>query len=167
MSRLTRLLVAALYALALTVTGSLTPASGSDTGRVTAAPSVSLVAMTSRTTALARAKTKEGGWYRYGGNGPRDYDCSGLVYYAYRHQLPRVSGAQRSSGKTVHVSRYKALPGDLVFWGSGHVELLAKRPYRRNGRWYTMTFGAHHSGTRIGYRTNAGVPHIEHVRGAG
>lgn len=122
--------------------------------------------ITPRTTAYARAKTQKGDWYRYGGNGPSTWDCSGLTYWAYKHDIPRTAGAQRRSSRTVHVSRYKAKYGDLVFWGYGHVELLTK-VYKKHGRWYTQTFGAHHSGTRVGYRTVRGVPHIEHVRGAG
>lgn len=122
-----------------------------------------------RTRAMNYALAQSGDRYRYGGTGPSSWDCSGLVYVAYRKagiSLPRTSGAQRSSSKTVHVSRYKAARGDLVFWGYGHVEFLDK-VYKSKGRWYTRTFGAHRSGTRVSYRTVSGVPHIEHVRGAG
>lgn len=144
----------------------------SDTMRVTTRPSADLVASYTtpkREIAFSYAKKQEGDWYSYGGNGPRTWDCSGLVAKSYKVagiDLPRTSSAQRSSSATYHVSRYRAKRGNLVFWGYGHVELLDKI-YKSNGTWYTRTFGAHHSGTRVSYRTSAGVPHIEAVRGAG
>jgi hypothetical protein len=67
----------------------------------------------------------------------------------------------------VHVSRYAAAPGDLVFSSNnGHVDLLAKKPYKKNGKWYTVVFGAGSSKTGIRYRTFSYVPHIERVKGA-
>jgi hypothetical protein len=39
----------------------------------------------------------------------------------------------------------QARRGDLMFYGSGHVEI--------NTIWYHQTFGAHHSGERVGWRT--------------
>lgn len=61
--------------------------------------------------------------YRYGGNGPNAFDCSGFVKYVYGHfgvSLPRTSYSQMSSG--AYVSRDSLKPGDLVFFrGGGHV----------------------------------------------
>lgn len=164
MRTLTSLITAALLATGLAAGVASDPARE----RPQTDPATQLVAnsITPRTTAYARALTQKGDPYRYGGNGPGFWDCSGLTYWAYKHDIPRTSGAQRRSSRTVHVSRYKARRGDLVFWGYGHVELLSK-VYKKNGVWYTQTFGAHHSGTRVGYRTVRGVPHIEHVNGAG
>lgn len=107
--------------------------------------------------AMRFAISKRGGWYRYGGNGPSSYDCSGLVMAAYKSAgiyLPRVASSQRSSGRTVPVAFKRARWGDLVFWGPGHVEFFGHRVYR-NGRLVGfVSFGAHKSGTRISYRTN-------------
>lgn len=147
--------------------------SHSDTGRVEArtvvASTAAYGAKSKGQRALDYAKTKKGRYnYRYGGNGPTKFDCSGLTKWAYGKvgiSLPRTSGAQRSTSKTYHVSRAKARQGDLVFWGSGHVELLVKI-YKKNGRWYTQTFGAGNRRTGIRYRTVSGVPHIERVKGA-
>ena len=55
--------------------------------------------------------------YRWGAEGPRSYDCSGLVQTAYRAagvSLPRVSRQQYHAGRHVPVSALRA--GDLVFY---------------------------------------------------
>jgi cell wall-associated NlpC family hydrolase len=55
--------------------------------------------------------------YRYGGNDPRGFDCSGLVFYAYREAgvlVARTSREQLRTSHPLHVDQ--ALPGDLVFF---------------------------------------------------
>lgn len=156
--------------LALFAAVTLTFGLSAESDIAQAAPAASkAAAKTKAQRALDYAKPKKGRHnYRYGGNGPTKFDCSGLTKWAYgkvRISLPRTAASQRSSSKTVHVSRYKARKGDLVFWGSGHVELLVK-VYKSKGKWYTQTFGAGSSATGIRYRTVSGVPHIERVKGA-
>ena len=58
--------------------------------------------------------------YRYGGNSPKGFDCSGFVHYVYRQQgvnLPRQASDQSKQGKKIDIS--SAQPGDLVFFRSG------------------------------------------------
>ena len=77
------------------------------------------------------------GQVRYG------FDCSGLVYAAYRAsgiQLPRTTYEMLDSWRLVRIPKSQAGKGDLAFFGTGHVELFA------GGHW---TFGAAESGTRI------------------
>lgn len=53
--------------------------------------------------------------YKYGGRGPDAFDCSGLVYFAYKKvgvTLPVTAEEQGRIG--VEVSRDAVLPGDLV-----------------------------------------------------
>ncbi len=62
--------------------------------------------------------------YRWGGASPASgFDCSGLVYWAYRHlgiDLPHSSYALYNEGRRVGRSRMKA--GDVIFFsGLGHV----------------------------------------------
>ena len=68
--------------------------------------------------------------YRYGGESPSGFDCSGLVQYVYsKHgvQLPRRSSDQARYGKSVSIR--DARPGDLIFFKSGgrvnHVGIIS------------------------------------------
>lgn len=104
-----------------------------------------------RHSAMRWAKTQEGKWYCRAGNGPSCYDCSGLVVAAYKKvgiTLPRTT-FQLWDGdrKLIRITASKARWGDLVMPGSGHVELYSHKD-SKGVRWM---FGAHHSGTRIGY----------------
>lgn len=97
-----------------------------------------------RLRALAWAETQKGKPYEYGGTGPWGYDCSGLVMMAYRHQgyaIPRTTYEILAWWRLRRV--WHPRPGDLAFYGSGHVELVT--------RFFHTTFGAHDSGSTIGF----------------
>jgi peptidoglycan DL-endopeptidase CwlO len=67
--------------------------------------------------ALRFALTKIGDPYVWGGAGPDDFDCSGLVMWAYEQvgiQLDHFTGDQWNEGE--HISRSQLQPGDLVFF---------------------------------------------------
>jgi cell wall-associated NlpC family hydrolase len=69
--------------------------------------------------ALATAMSVRGTPYVWGGTGPRGFDCSGLMYWAFQKvgvALPRTSSAQSVIGQPV--SRDQLQPGDLVFFYS-------------------------------------------------
>ena len=58
------------------------------------APLAHAAAKPPRVVAFAWAKTQAGKPYIYGGTGPKGYDCSGLVYAAYKRvgfTLPRTT----------------------------------------------------------------------------
>jgi cell wall-associated NlpC family hydrolase len=77
--------------------------------------------------AMRYAKAQLGDRYRYGGNGPNAWDCSGLVKAAWRQagvMLPRVTHAQYRAAKKVSWSNLR--PGDLVFfYNRGRVGIYA------------------------------------------
>ncbi len=55
--------------------------------------------------------------YRYAGQGPNRFDCSGLTYYSYATMnlwLPRRAIDQSKRGKTISLSQLKY--GDLIFF---------------------------------------------------
>jgi peptidoglycan DL-endopeptidase CwlO len=79
--------------------------------------------------------------YVYGGSSPRGFDCSGLTTYVYKHfgiGLPRTTYSQIGAGH--RVARNHLRPGDLLFFGTGHVGM-----YVGNGRF----IHAPRSGTRV------------------
>ncbi len=98
-----------------------------------------------RNRAMNWALRQRGCWYRYGRTGPcpDGYDCSGLVWKAYRSigiTLPRTTYGMLASSMLVRT--YYPRRGDLAFYGSGHVELVTDLPH--------TTFGALEPGTRVG-----------------
>lgn len=100
-------------------------------------------------TAYRWALTQAGKWYHYGGSGPSSYDCSGLLYAAYRREgitIPRTTYAMLASKRLYRVSTPR--PGDFAFFGPGHVEFYVKGSITSG-----ESFGAHHTGTRLSYRT--------------
>lgn len=56
--------------------------------------------------------------YKYGGNGPQNFDCSGFTRYVYGNfdiTLNRISADQLANGKEIKDTR-KLKRGDLVFF---------------------------------------------------
>lgn len=147
-------------ALASFTSFSAFTAPGSDTARAAAPALVSTVTVVPAKavaqkshTAMRWAKTQAGKPYVYGADGPSSYDCSGLVMRAYQKagkSLPHNTGAMLASGKLTRVSKSSVRWGDLVFFGTGHVELWGHWTNKAKTR--GVTFGAHHSGTDISYR---------------
>jgi cell wall-associated NlpC family hydrolase len=89
-----------------------------------------------------------GCWYTYGGTScSHGYDCSGLVMEAFGHAagiwLPHSTYAMLGNSHLHRIPLSQARRGDLMFYGSGHVEI--------NTVWYHQTFGAHSSGQRVGW----------------
>jgi cell wall-associated NlpC family hydrolase len=57
--------------------------------------------------------------------------------------LPHSTYAMLSNPHLHRIPLSQARRGDLMFYGSGHVEF--------NTIWYHQTFGAHDSGSRVGW----------------
>ncbi|MBO0854173.1 MAG: C40 family peptidase [Nocardia sp.] len=77
--------------------------------------------------ALTAAQSKIGADYVWGASGPSNFDCSGLVQWAYKQagiKLPRTSFEQSHVGRPVAYQDLK--PGDLIIQeGGGHVAMYA------------------------------------------
>src|SRR5258706_3000 len=76
--------------------------------------------------AIAFAQAQIGKPYKFGHTGPDSYDCSGLIYAAYKHASPPVilvpyTVTMLAEGRPVAQSQLQ--PGDLIFPDSGHVVL--------------------------------------------
>jgi cell wall-associated NlpC family hydrolase len=70
-------------------------------------------------TVVQTALDQVGDRYVYGAAGPNQFDCSGLVMFAYAAagvSLPHSSRAQFQMGKSVEKGAWQ--PGDLLFFGS-------------------------------------------------
>ena len=83
------------------------------------------------------ARNQAGDPWVMGNVGPHSFDCSGLVYFAFRKAglLERIGGSRRSArgywawfrerGRT---SRWNGRRGDLVVWGNGqHIGIYLGR----------------------------------------
>jgi hypothetical protein len=91
------------------------------------------------------AEAQAGAPYVWGGTGP-GFDCSGLVYEAYRHAgftLPRSTYGMLASPMLKRTDLAHANPGSLAFYGSGHVEFVTQHRH--------TTYGMLGSGSRAGW----------------
>jgi cell wall-associated NlpC family hydrolase len=94
---------------------------------------------------VAFARRQIGVPYQWGGISRRTgFDCSGLVYAAYRsigRTIPHSTWGQMALGTPVRFGRLR--PGDLVFTnGGGHVDLVVSR---------NTVISAPHTGARVQY----------------
>jgi cell wall-associated NlpC family hydrolase len=110
------------------------------------------------------ARAHAGHPYCWGGTGPSCFDCSGLVMAAYARaglHFGRTTTGMLSSPRLIREKESQARRGDLAFYGSGHVEFFVRPGH---------TFGALHTGTRIGWHKWNAYWHptmFFRVRGAG
>lgn len=111
--------------LALGLSGGVTVVTATDASA--AAPVASAAKVTTGFTArqgvqvVGVAATRKGSPYRWGGNGPRAFDCSGLTKWSFARvgkNIPRTAHAQWQASRKI--TRAQARPGDLVFYGSGY-----------------------------------------------
>ena len=93
--------------------------------------------------------------YVWAGSTPAGFDCSGFTSYVYRQvgiNLPHSSFAQSGYGRAV--SRADARPGDLMFWGSGHVGIYVGG---------NQMIDSSHPGTTIRVRSIWGSPQFRRL----
>jgi peptidoglycan DL-endopeptidase CwlO len=81
------------------------------------ASSIPLLGDSPEIIALKDALSKIGDWYQWGAAGPDEFDCSGLIVWAYEQEgiyLDHYTGDLWNEG--MHVSFDDLQPGDLVFF---------------------------------------------------
>jgi cell wall-associated NlpC family hydrolase len=110
---------------------------------------------------LREVSRQRGKPYSYGADGPRAFDCSGLVRFVFGHAVGRwlPHNAEEQYRAVRHIPRRDLQPGDLVFEESGgyafHVGI-----YAGHGKWWDAphtgshvqkqrVFGAHHFYGRV------------------
>ncbi|MEY9963669.1 cell wall-associated NlpC family hydrolase [Streptacidiphilus sp. MAP12-16] len=108
--------------------------------------------------ALAAARSVLGKPYVYGATGPGAFDCSGLMYWSWRHagvDLPRTSQEQAYAGRRIPLG--EARPGDLVIYYGDmhHVGMYAGND---------MVIHAPYPGARVRYERVGSMPVAEVVR---
>jgi cell wall-associated NlpC family hydrolase len=137
----------AFVVLGLTVAGLVTPAAAN---AATSQDRAVIATLRMRLTVWKYALAQRGKPYIWGAAGPAGFDCSGLVYAAYRAAgilLPRTTYEMLGSWRLVRIPKWQARQGDLAFFGTGHVEIYDYGPW---------TLGALHTGTLVGFhRMNA------------
>jgi len=72
------------------------------------------------------AKSKLGKTYKWGGNGPYEYDCSGFTKEVFERngiKIPRVSKDQAKVGKKISKKNLKK--GDLIFFDDKHSSVVS------------------------------------------
>jgi len=81
--------------------------------------------------------------YRWGGNSSeRGFDCSGLVWYAYRSHgidIPRVSRNQARAGRRVPPETARLRRGDILLFGDGSGRVTHVGLYVGNARFIHST----------------------------
>jgi cell wall-associated NlpC family hydrolase len=149
---------AAMDAQANTVRQQYLKLSAGDRSILSSRTSVSLLGGSGAAIAAVNAAlSKQGDPYVWGATGPRQFDCSGLVQWAFEQvgiSLPRSSQAQARAGVAVSASDLK--PGDLIafysdashigiYIGNGNVvhaptegENVKVTPYKYIGSVYSM-----------------------------
>ena len=93
-----------------------------------------------RSRLVAKVASQKGVWYKWGGESPKGFDCSGLVQWAYGKlgiKMPRTSGPQAHMGTRTSIKNLRA--GDLVAH-PGHIAV-----YAGNG----MMWEAPHTGAQV------------------
>lgn len=110
------------------------------------------------------ARNLIGAPYRFGGSGPREFDCSGLVFFVHQQlgiEVPRTAAQQAAAAAPVDA--LKLLPGDLVFFTDSGREITHVGIYAGHGKFVH----APKSGRPVGYGSMFDDYYLHNFAGAG
>lgn len=130
----------------------------------TAPPSVTVSESDYANPVVAAAAGVVGAPYRYGGNTPRGFDCSGLVHYAHRRAgipVPRTTQAQVRRARPVSIAQLRA--GDLLFFELDGRKVSHVGIYAGEGRF----IHAPSTGKKVSYASLGSPFWSSRLRGAG
>lgn len=102
--------------------------------------------------------------YRYGGSGPREFDCSGLVFFVHEQlgiRVPRTAAEQAAAASPVDA--LALTPGDLVFFTESSSQITHVGIYAGNGQFVH----APKSGRPVGYGSLFDDYYLHNFAGAG
>ena len=139
MARLHKLTAAILFLTLVSACSSTAPKTPSASSKQAADPGIAIAAL---------ADSQLGAKYKYGGNSPKGFDCSGLVYYTHSRvgiSVPRTAHEQAQRATPV---AYKSLrKGDLLFFRIYGKRITHVGIYAGNNRF----IHAPSSGKRVSY----------------
>ena len=129
------------------------------------APTPAPSSSTDRGTEIVRlASGLVGSPYRYGGSGPREFDCSGLVFFVHGQlgiSVPRTAAEQAAAASPVDA--LALAPGDLVFFNEAGSEIKHVGIYAGHGQFVH----APKSGRPVGYGSLFDDYYLHNFAGAG
>jgi cell wall-associated NlpC family hydrolase len=102
--------------------------------------------------------------YRFGGSGPREFDCSGLVFFVHRQlgiDVPRTAAEQ--AAVAAPVDAFALAPGDLVFFTESGSDITHVGIYAGKGRFVH----APKTGRPVGYGSMFDEYYLHNFAGAG
>jgi cell wall-associated NlpC family hydrolase len=94
---------------------------------------------------IHEARRQKGKPYVYGADGPRSFDCSGLVRYVYLHSVHRSlpHNAAQQYHSLHHIKRRHLRRGDLIFTDNGYISHVGI--FAGHHHWWV----APHTGTHV------------------
>lgn len=94
--------------------------------------------------------------YRYGGQDPSGFDCSGFtsfIYTNYGFNVPRTSKEQAKKGRIIQVNQVE--PGDLMFFGRDNKVSHVAMVYSKEGNNVKIIHATSSSGVIITHYTDS------------
>jgi cell wall-associated NlpC family hydrolase len=113
---------------------------------------------------VAIASQLIGSPYRFGGSGPREFDCSGLVVFVHNQlgiYVPRTAAEQAAAAAPVNA--FTLAPGDLVFFTESGPEITHVGIYAGQGKFVH----APKTGRPVGYGSLFDDYYLHNFAGAG